>query len=70
MIGYVMDNELAKAFREVKAVIESGRSKLKISRKGICHPSAVLSDYQWSIDTQHGSSQKKGRENPSCSFAR
>lgn len=54
MVGYVMDNDVSKAFVSVKSKIESGRKDLKLlSRNYFCTPSACLPDYQWSADTYH-----------------
>jgi len=57
MVGYVMDNKISEAFETVQAAIKSRRKKLKIPSKGICNPSTVLPEYEWSGDTQHSLSQ-------------
>jgi len=54
MVGYVMDNETAKAFDSVRSQIETKRASLRVvQRNGIRVPSAVLPDYEWSADTLH-----------------
>ncbi len=54
MVGYVMDNEISKAFASVKSAIESRHKTLKVSSiKCICTPSTALPDYEWSADTLH-----------------
>ena len=53
MVGYVMDNNVSVAFDSVQAAIKSRRKKLKMPLKGICKPSKVLPEYEWSSDTQH-----------------
>ena len=58
MLGYVMDNNMWEAFKAVESVIHLKRVKLKIPSRGICKPSKVLPEYEWSADTQH----RRGRD--------
>jgi len=54
IVGYVMDNEISKAFVSVQKEIETKRTVLKMpTQNGIRVPSTVLPDHQWSADTFH-----------------
>lgn len=53
MVGYVMDNEMSKAFAAVQTAIRSRRKKVKLRARSLRAPSAVLPNYQWSADTGH-----------------
>jgi hypothetical protein len=54
MVGYVIDNELAKAFASVQSDIENKRAALKMPAKSsIRSPSALLPGHKWSADTYH-----------------
>ena len=53
MVGYVMDNEMSKAFAAVQAAVKSKRKKVRLRAKSLRVPSVVLPKYQWSADTGH-----------------
>ena len=53
MVGYVMDNEMSKAFTTVQAAITSRRKKVRLRPRSLRAPSAVLPGYEWSADTRH-----------------
>lgn len=53
MVGYVMDNEMSKAFAAVQAAIKSKRKKVRLRARSLRSPSVVLPKYQWSADTGH-----------------
>jgi len=53
MVGYVMDNEMSKAFDAVKTAIRVRRKKVKLRARSLHAPSAVLPNYEWSADTRH-----------------
>jgi hypothetical protein len=53
MVGYVMDNEMSKAFDAVQGAITSRRKKVRLRPKGLRAPSTALPEYEWSADTQH-----------------
>jgi hypothetical protein len=53
MVGYVMDNEMSKAFAAVQTAIKSRRKNVRLRARSLRAPSAVLPNYQWSADTGH-----------------
>ena len=54
MVGYVMDNEVKKAFDKVRDSIADKLRELRVpSRNSIRKPSAVLLGYEFSADTVH-----------------
>ena len=57
MVGYVMDNEVSKAFSAVQTAIKTRRKMVKLKPRSLRSPSAVLPDYGWSADTVHNAKE-------------
>jgi hypothetical protein len=53
MVGYVMDNEMSKAFESVQAAIKARRKKINLRPRSLRTPSSVVPKYKWSADTEH-----------------
>lgn len=53
MVGYVMDNEMSKAFSAFQGAIRSRRKKVRLRPRSLRTPSCVLPQYKWSADTLH-----------------
>jgi hypothetical protein len=53
MVGYVMDNEMSKAFSAVQEAIISKRTKVRLRPRSLRTPSEALPHYKWSADTRH-----------------
>ncbi len=54
MVGYVLDNELSKAFSAVSSEFSTNGQALRIpSKGGIRIPSGFFPEYEWSADTVH-----------------
>jgi hypothetical protein len=54
MVGYLMDNEVSRAFASVRSEIVAKKATLRVrAHDGIRTPSGVLPNYEWSADTFH-----------------